>query len=798
VKQSTVVGKLVVLKLGDGNFKQGFPVTLQIGADGDRPSTEITGRLPPAPEIPEHYRYWQSAYWRLGLRSRLEAPAVQVTNVSIMDDCHKAAQVLLNSLNTWLQFESFRSIREKLLEKLMPSDEVRVILQAEDIQLQRLPWHLCDLFERYTKAEFALSAPAYERVKQASSPRAKVRVLAILGNSVGIDTQADRALLKQLPDAEISFLVEPQRKELTEKLWGHGWDILFFAGHSSSQAISKHHGNEEKINQIYINQTDSLTIGDLRYALQTAVEHGLKLAIFNSCDGLGLARELACLHIPQIIVMREPVPDQVAQRFLKYFLNAFAGGQSFYLAVREARERLQGLEDKFPCATWLPVICQNPAEVPPTWRSLRGVSECDRQIRFGWRSLRTVFFASVVITSLLIGVRHLGMLQPLELKAFDQLMRLRSEEKPDPRLLVVTVTGADIEAQQQKQGSLSDRVLDRLLQKLEQYQPQAIGLDIYHPFPVDPNYADLGTRLRQDKHLVAVCKVSDPELDPAGVQPPPGIPKERLGFSDVVVDSDNIVRRQLLHLTPPLTSRCATKYAFSLQLTLDYLEAKGIQAKVTKEGYLQIGNVVFNQLSAHGGGYQKVDAKGYQLLLNYRPFDSLADIAPQVTLRDILNNRITLDKELKGRIILIGVTDQSFWAGGDYWSTPYSMGQESSQKQIPGVFLQAQMVSQLLSAVLDRRSMLWVWPQSSEVVWVWGWSLVGGMLGWRFRSLLPLGLAIGAAVGALYILCFVILTQGGWVPLVPSALALVITGGSVLVYKPAKSDNSTKLLNLEL
>jgi len=30
----------------------------------------------------------------------------------------------------------------------------------------------------------------------------------------------------------------------------------------------------------------------------------LKLAIFNSCDGLGLARELADLHLPTMIVMQ--------------------------------------------------------------------------------------------------------------------------------------------------------------------------------------------------------------------------------------------------------------------------------------------------------------------------------------------------------------------------------------------------------------------------------------------------------------------------------------------------------------
>jgi hypothetical protein len=76
------------------------------------------------------------------------------------------------------------------------------------------------------------------------------------------------------------------------------------------------------------------------------------------------------LHIPQIIVMREPVPNKVAQEFLKNFLTAFAGGQSLYTSVREAREKLQSLEAEFPCATWLPVICQNPAELPVTWKEL--------------------------------------------------------------------------------------------------------------------------------------------------------------------------------------------------------------------------------------------------------------------------------------------------------------------------------------------------------------------------------------------------------------------------------------------
>ena len=72
-----------------------------------------------------------------------------------------------------------------------------------------------------------------------------------------------------------------------------------------------------------------------------------------------------------MIVMREPVPDRVAQEFLKYFLTAFAVGESLYSAARHARERLEGLEDEFPYATWLPVIFQNSAEVGMNWRKLQ-------------------------------------------------------------------------------------------------------------------------------------------------------------------------------------------------------------------------------------------------------------------------------------------------------------------------------------------------------------------------------------------------------------------------------------------
>ena len=306
---------------------------------------------------------------------RIKAPKNQKTNVSPLEDCQKLAATFKNSFNSWLNAPSWRSLKDTLHRNLDTREEIRVILQISNPILGQLPWQLWDVFENYRQAEIALSPPEYEKPKiSRDNPlRTQVRILAILGNSTGIDIGKDREMLAALPQTDPTFLVEPKRREVDEQLWDdRGWDILFFAGHSSSQG--------EK-SCLAVNQTDIIEVEQIERALNAAVERGLKLAIFNSCDGLGLARELAELRIPQVIFMREPVPDAIAERFLQYFLPAFATGRSLYLSVREAREKLAAFEDNYPCASWLPVICQHPAEIPLTWNQLRGVDAVELKNR---------------------------------------------------------------------------------------------------------------------------------------------------------------------------------------------------------------------------------------------------------------------------------------------------------------------------------------------------------------------------------------------------------------------------------
>ncbi|NJO19282.1 MAG: hypothetical protein HC838_03310 [Spirulinaceae cyanobacterium RM2_2_10] len=119
-----------------------------------------------------------------------------------------------------------------------------------------------------------------------------------------------------------------------------------------------------------------------------------------------------------MIVMRDRVPDQVAQAFLNYFLTGFASGQPLYEAARAARERLQGLETDYPCASWLPVIWQNPSAIPLVWPEPQTTPAPAAQSRRLKLSRRAALWSSVVIGgSLLLSqpaaalLNHLGMAQ---------------------------------------------------------------------------------------------------------------------------------------------------------------------------------------------------------------------------------------------------------------------------------------------------------------------------------------------------------------------------------------------------
>ncbi len=775
------MGFLIVLNFGKGTVQRGCETVMAQLWEADRPQPmQFTGSLPGTTGLVGLYQHWRSHYeslyshfgWRRSAKSDFEIDDTDVMHISL-GEFGQICETLQRQLNAWLKVESFQHIEQQLRTYLNPIDEIRLIIVAEDLSLLQLPWHLWQLLDDYPNAEIALGPAEYTRsiANPITQHHHQVKILAILGDSQGIDIENDRKVLERLPDAEVCFLVEPTGQGLTEQLWEGSWDILFFAGHSSS------HGHGKNKGVIQLNPTESLTIDQLKYGLRNAIHQGLKLAIFNSCDGLGLARALSDLHLPQVIVMREPIPDRVAQRFIKQFLTAFSSGQSLYRSVRQAREQLQAIELEFPCATWLPVICQNPAEAPPHWADWhdRGVvNSPNTTLKPKPKTLKIIKkrMAATLLSSLFsvgcIGIiRSMGGLQPLELAMYDQFMRSRPIEPPDPRLLVVTVTDQDIQNQgsEPRRGSLSDRTLNKLLKALTAANPRAIGLDVYRDFPTD--LPPLAQQLQNDR-LISICKRPDPKDNPTGILPPPEMPETQIGFSDFVQDREGTLRRHLLSMNPNPTSHCTAAYAFSTQLALRYFADDNITASFTPTSDLKLKQTVLQRLRDRFSGYQSIDAQGLQLLLNYRQTSSPKDIAPQVTLTDLLQGKVN-PKAIQNRIVLIGVTSPT---SGDNWSTPY--GQQFSSR-VPGVIIQAHMTSQILSAVLDRRPLIQAWSLGQEYLWILSWAIFGGIVSltirrwmWRFTAIFTLLIILFGISWSLFL-------QGVWIPIVPPILTLLLS-----------------------
>ncbi|NEP19386.1 MAG: CHASE2 domain-containing protein, partial [Leptolyngbya sp. SIO4C1] len=296
------------------------------------------------------------------------------------------------------------------------------------------------------------------------------------------------------------------------------------------------------------------------------------------------------------------------------------------------------------------------------------------------------------------------------------------------------------------------------------------GIDLYRDFPAST--PDLAETLTQP-NIIGVCKSRDPAADTRGIGPAPEMTVTQVGFSDFIEEIDGVLRRQLLTLTPDPVSPCTAMYGFAALIAIHYLQGDNIQPSFTPQGSLQLGDTIFPRLDGRTGGLQRFDSRGNQLLLNYRAQPSPDQLVAKVPLQQLLNGEVN-PASIRDRIVLIGVVGTS----GDYWSTPYGV---QAQDRTPGVFLQAQMISQLISAVLEARSLIWVWPQWAEASCVAMVAIMGSLLAWQWQST-RLGIAYLLAVGGLVGGAWATFLIGGWLPLVPALLAL--SGGTL----------STKLL----
>ena len=377
------------------------------------------------------------------------------------------------------------------------------------------------------------------------------------------------------------------------------------------------------------------------------------------------------------------------------------------------------------------------------------------------------------VAGLVIATSLTGIFQPLELLLFDQFFRWRPSEGIDPRIIIVTVDESDIATL--KQWPLSDSLLAQIIQTIKLENPRVIGLNIFRDFPIGPGEEELNYLFTTTPNLIGIEKVIDDQ-----VKPPAKLSRlEQVGFSDLVLDHDGKVRRDLISLTSDGEKQ---QLSFSMMLALSYLKKEDITPQLgnSSKGEIIIGKAHLFPLYENSGSYINLDHGGYQILLNYR---GNKNVFQTLSILDVLDQNYP-ENLFNDRLVLIGVIADSIYP---YLLTPFHQSQPTS-----GTVIQANTTSQILSAALDNRPLIRVWSDPLEWLWILIWtSLAMGITRYlleknifQYNSLIrSLLFLISNFFLGLWLTnsSYLLFLQGWWVPTVTPLIATVIVSFFIVI-----------------
>ncbi|MEM8612317.1 MAG: CHASE2 domain-containing protein [Cyanobacteria bacterium P01_H01_bin.105] len=388
-----------------------------------------------------------------------------------------------------------------------------------------------------------------------------------------------------------------------------------------------------------------------------------------------------------------------------------------------------------------------------------------------------------IVAGVVIAIRFTGTLQLLEWAIYDQYFQLRLTEPIDERILLVTVDESDISTL--GQWPLSDATLTQLIRNLNQHQPAVIGLDLYRDLPVEPGYEDWLRVMASTPNLVGVEKSIG-----RTVAPPAELERRgQVALTDLLVDTDGKFRRGLLS-HPNADNQL--RLGLGAELAIRYLATKGISQEVVdgEQKIYRLGQAVLSPLRGNAGGYIRTDAGGYQMLINFRGH---AHRFPQVSVTEVLENRLDPDL-VRDRMVIIGGVAASL---NDLFYTPYSSRLVNTPEATAGTVIHANLASTLVSAALDGRAVLRVWPESVEVIWIVLWSGLGAIgYQWlleskrhskrRLTRLAVLVISVVLAGGFLSVGSYLAFVGSWWIPVVPPFLALIGSASAIAGYEILK------------
>ena len=347
------MAKLVVMRI-IGDFNEGFHVHLNIGEEG-KPSNYIEDGKLSSDELKtlkKNYKRWEQEYRKMIPDSRISVTEISSTSAK---EISQLGDVIIENFEKCLKLDNFSKVRERILKYLNHdnrfSDEATFVIQTNNLNIKKLPWHLLDLFKEYPNANCIFTPtknfPLCSDQKLLSFQSERIKILVVLDQrNKDLNLEEDLKIIKNHVQGNIEIILK-NIDDIDEYLKNNTVDIFYYGGHNNGQI--------------------AFNFKNLKNVFKQAVQEGLKLALFNTCEGLNIAQALEESCIPHMIVMREPIPDMAAHRFLNTFLRQLFQDKStsIHSALKKATEDLSSLGNQnCPCADWLPMIIQSSINIP--------------------------------------------------------------------------------------------------------------------------------------------------------------------------------------------------------------------------------------------------------------------------------------------------------------------------------------------------------------------------------------------------------------------------------------------------
>ncbi|NJL46676.1 MAG: EAL domain-containing protein [Leptolyngbyaceae cyanobacterium SM2_5_2] len=385
-----------------------------------------------------------------------------------------------------------------------------------------------------------------------------------------------------------------------------------------------------------------------------------------------------------------------------------------------------------------------------------------QQLNFGSRA---ILVSTLLAMTGLTASNRLGWLQPLESSSFDFLTRLQPHQPPDERLLLVEVTESDLATYG---WPLSDQRVADIIAVLQKHNPAVVGLDLYRSTPQSPGREALAQQFEAD-NVIGIMNVGG-QSEGGEVPAPREWPQTQVGFNDFAIDPDGVLRRSLLFVG----GDAQPYYSFPLRVVLAYQPGLTIAVEAEND-QLRLGDRTLPALMGWDGGYANIDNRGYQILMKYRtPYDP----APKLTISQVLAGAFP-SEWVEGKVVLIGSTASSL---KDEFLTPYSR-EQSSQFMMSGVEIHAQSISQLLDAIAGEPVLYRFLPRWGELLWLLGWVVLAGILGWRTRRPTSLSMTVGLVMLTIWGLGGAALTHLWWLPTIEPMAGFLLALGLVVTQK---------------